>query len=61
MRKLFEIIHTLEMHAKFYFLCLSNQAVMESAAALGNAKNARDAVSDTLKTITDIMSSLGEL
>lgn len=43
------------------FFPLANQAVMESTGALGNAKNARDAVSDTLKTITDIMSSLGEL
>ncbi len=34
---------------------------MESTGALQNAKNARDAVSDTLTTITDIMSSLGEL
>ncbi|XDV27541.1 hypothetical protein PO909_031046 [Leuciscus waleckii] len=37
----------------------AKNAVMESTGALGNAKNARDAVSDTLKTITDIMSSLG--
>uniref|UniRef100_A0A8C1ZXL0 Laminin, gamma 2 n=1 Tax=Cyprinus carpio TaxID=7962 RepID=A0A8C1ZXL0_CYPCA len=34
-------------------------AVMASTGALENAKNARNAVSDTLKTITDIMSSLG--
>uniref|UniRef100_A0A8C1SEY0 Laminin, gamma 2 n=1 Tax=Cyprinus carpio TaxID=7962 RepID=A0A8C1SEY0_CYPCA len=37
----------------------ANKAVMESSGALQNAKNSRDAVSDTLKTITDIMSSLG--
>lgn len=44
-----------------FFSLLLNQAVMESTGALQNAKNARDAVSDTLMTITDIMSSLGEL
>ncbi|KAF4117409.1 hypothetical protein G5714_001962 [Onychostoma macrolepis] len=37
----------------------AKNAVTESTGALQNAKNARDAVSDTLKTITDIMSSLG--
>ncbi|KAG1934783.1 laminin subunit gamma-2 [Pimephales promelas] len=37
----------------------AKNAIMESTGALGNAKNARDAVSDTLKTITDIMGSLG--
>lgn len=37
----------------------AKNAVMASTGALENAKNARNAVSDTLKTINDIMSSLG--
>ncbi|XP_067309571.1 laminin subunit gamma-2 [Pseudorasbora parva] len=37
----------------------AKNTLVESTGALQNAKNARDAVSDTLQTITDIMSSLG--
>lgn len=33
---------------------------MDATGALDHAKNARNAVSDTLKTINDIMGSLGE-
>ncbi|KAL1280547.1 hypothetical protein QQF64_015147 [Cirrhinus molitorella] len=40
-------------------LSQAKNAIIESTGALENAKNARDAVSDTLKTITDIMSTLG--
>ncbi|XP_051554697.1 laminin subunit gamma-2-like [Myxocyprinus asiaticus] len=37
----------------------AKQAVMDTTGALDNAKNARGAVSDTLKTIHDIMGSMG--
>lgn len=37
----------------------ANEAVMDATGALDHAKNARNAVSDTLKTINDIMGSLG--
>ncbi len=59
--KLFEKLQVnVECMLHFLFFVI-NQAVMESTGALQNAKNARDAVSDTLTTISDIMSSLGEL